>query len=604
MPQTMRFARPSLGRRFLQPLAVAAVFVLFGMLFFVMATLDFKRIEQLLLDGLRTKSLEAVQWIEQMAGANYRQLLEQHDDDAGLYGQPTFQDPAFSLQQRLVAGLLKAARRIDHDSSRQGANPQALRETAAALDLAAIALYDDRGNLMFATAPVPDDIGPAVAALIAGPHEIALHLLHALGRNGASGYLAVRRQSREGVLVLILDRHGLEFYAWKTSIEAALGEFRWSSDLAYVALEDTRGRIYARAGTAQADTIEQCLLAAEAALDARGGSQQCVRIGDLKMLQISYPFRPEGKTLGTIRIGLNTHESDRLLLHNRRHIFLWTSVMVLIGLLAMLALYHSQNRHLARLQSLQDRLQQASRLAGMGRLAASVAHEIRNPLNAISMAVQRLQREFAPESEPKRANFQRLTRVVREEVGRLNRLVENVLGLARTVRIDPRPGSPAELLERIADLLHDEAHAAGVRIQTEGEKPAPLISMDPAGMEQALLNIVRNAMQAVSGEGCVTLSWKAEGKDRVRIQVRDTGTGMAEEEIGLIFEPFYTTKPKGVGLGLAIAHEIIAAHGGEIQVTSREGAGTTVTVLLPTVPASSGPMPDIEKPRPGETPQP
>lgn len=574
------------GRLFLQPAAAAAVFVLFALLFFTMAMLDFNRVKGLLLEGLETNARDVVRGIEEASAANYRRLLQKEADEGGFDGGPAHQDSAFSLQERLVAGLLQAARRIDRELSRPGMDEGALREAAADLDLEAIALFDDQGGLVFSTGPLPEEILPAAAALIAGPHGIAVRMLHALGREDAPGYLVVRRQAAAGALVLVLDRNGLDFRAWQTAIESALAQLHWSGDLAYLVLEDIQGKVFARAGTAQAETIEQCLLAAKAASDVRRGSAQCVRLGGMKMLQISVPFRPEGRILGTIRVGFDTHESDRLLLNNRRHIFLWTSVMVLIGLLAMVVLYHTQNRHLARLQSLQDRLQQASRLAGLGRLAAGVAHEIRNPLNAISMAVQRLQREFTPETEPKRANFQRLTRVLREEIGRLNGLVENVLGFTRTARIDLLPGSPAQVLERIAGLLRDEAQAAGVRIDIKGDRSGPRICMDPARMEEALLNIVRNAIQAVSGEGSVSLSWKAEGKDRVRIQVRDTGRGMSEEEISRIFDPFYTTKPKGVGLGLVIAHEIIAAHGGEIQVTSREGAGTTVAVLLPRAAAS------------------
>ena len=105
--------------------------------------------------------------------------------------------------------------------------------------------------------------------------------------------------------------------------------------------------------------------------------------------------------------------------------------------------------------------------------------------------------------------------------------------------------------------------------------------MDSGKMEQALLYLVRNAVESISGEGCVTVSCERGRKNQVSLKIRDTGSGIPAGEAKRIFDPFYTTKENGVGLGLAIAHEIILAHGGEIRVQSEEGRGTTVEVLLP-----------------------
>jgi len=144
-----------------------------------------------------------------------------------------------------------------------------------------------------------------------------------------------------------------------------------------------------------------CLPAAPESWTIR--SAPAVKFGDVKFLEVFLPFQLDGQVVGKIRVGLETRETDAMLQEKSRHIFLWTGLMMAIGILVMGLLYQTQNRHISRLQVVQEHLYHAERLSSLAKLGAKVAHEVRNPLNAISMAAQRLQREFAPAGKRKKS---------------------------------------------------------------------------------------------------------------------------------------------------------------------------------------------------------
>jgi signal transduction histidine kinase len=138
-----------------------------------------------------------------------------------------------------------------------------------------------------------------------------------------------------------------------------------------------------------------------------------------------------------------------------------------------------------------------------------------------------------------------------------------------------------EVLQKIVNLIREEATQKGIAIETRYNNEPAIIPMDVDKLQQAILNFVKNAMESISGAGNIILSVGADGKDRVSIKISDNGCGMTSEEIERIFNPEYTTKEKGLGLGLPLAHEIIRGHGGEIRVVSQQGGGTTFEIILP-----------------------
>jgi len=248
-----------------------------------------------------------------------------------------------------------------------------------------------------------------------------------------------------------------------------------------------------------------------------------------------------------------------------------TAFLVVIAILSMWFLYRNQKKHLNKMQEMERQLHQAERLSAMGRLAAGVAHEIRNPLNAISMASQRLKKD----------NLDRLTAVMRDEIRRLNRIIEDFINFAKTRKMEFSHHNIMDLLQEIVLLTEEELESKGVMIKIHGNVSPLIISMDFDKLKQAVFNIFKNAMESISNGGSIDLSVEPKGKNWISIKISDTGSGLTPEEIERIFNPDYTTKDKGLGLGLTLAHEIIKGHGGDIEVQSQPGQGTTFEILLP-----------------------
>jgi two-component system sensor histidine kinase PilS (NtrC family) len=238
-------------------------------------------------------------------------------------------------------------------------------------------------------------------------------------------------------------------------------------------------------------------------------------------------------------------------------------------------------------------LRRSERLAAVGQLSASMAHEIRNPLAAISGAIQVLGR--GGEGRRAREESRRLMEIVLRETDRLNRLLTEFLEYARPgpLRLEALP-----LAEAVAEVLaiFDASRPGGVEVSVDLE-PGLSLRADPGQLRQVLWNLLLNAAQAMPGGGTIALGARAVGpqdgpagrrNDReeggwVEIAVRDAGVGIPAEALERIFDPFFTTKPGGTGLGLATVHRIVEEHGGSIRVQSAEGKGTTFQLRLPRV---------------------
>lgn len=224
-----------------------------------------------------------------------------------------------------------------------------------------------------------------------------------------------------------------------------------------------------------------------------------------------------------------------------------------------------------------ESLRKAERLAAMGQMAASVAHEIRNPLGIIKSTSDVLKSKYAPKHEP-----DELFDYIPSEVRRLNRLVSDFLSFARDRDLELNASDLKDSVEKSLASLDEEFQEAHVKLETDFENLPP-ISHDEDAVNQVLLNLTLNAIQSINGEGkiCVRLRKEArKGRQFVKVEVEDTGCGFhADQE--KIFEPFYTTKTSGSGLGLAICKRLIEKHGGWIEAESQIGKGTMMRFYLP-----------------------
>ncbi|HUK40620.1 MAG TPA: ATP-binding protein, partial [Candidatus Acidoferrales bacterium] len=227
----------------------------------------------------------------------------------------------------------------------------------------------------------------------------------------------------------------------------------------------------------------------------------------------------------------------------------------------------------------QTSLMQTEKMAGLGQLISSIAHELNNPLNGMSLTVQLLEQRLARPSNPL-ADDQATATVKRlkDEISRLNQLAGEFRAISRKERYDFRPADLAPIIEDIVGM--QAPHFAGHGIEIKSSMPAdlPPVKVDEDKIKQALLNLVKNAAEAMPGGGRISIG-AALTDDAVALEIADTGTGIPLDVDA--FEPFATTKKGGTGLGLVIVRQIITAHGGKISYRSRPGEGTTFRIDLP-----------------------
>jgi two-component system, sporulation sensor kinase E len=238
------------------------------------------------------------------------------------------------------------------------------------------------------------------------------------------------------------------------------------------------------------------------------------------------------------------------------------------------------------------RLRRAESLASLTTLAAGVAHEIKNPLGSIGIHIQLMQKLLAAGETVKSGEISDYLDIVNEEVERLNRIVMDFLFAVRPMDINLEDHDLNALLHEIMDFMKYEIEEAEVRLVEDYQVDIPHILLDDKFIKQAILNIVKNALNAMPEGGELTVSTRCRG-DEVLLRIIDSGTGMSEEVLDKIFEPYFTTKEFGSGIGLTIVYKIIKEHRGEISVISQEGKGTTFTLSFPIPPGQQNLLSDV-----------
>jgi signal transduction histidine kinase len=243
----------------------------------------------------------------------------------------------------------------------------------------------------------------------------------------------------------------------------------------------------------------------------------------------------------------------------------------------------SFNYMLGRLREdreLRDKLRRAEHLAGLGQFSRTIAHEIKNPLNFLSLGIDHIRDAYRPAGAADAAQYESLLGNMKQEIQRVSRFAESFLEFGKSLELSLAPTDMAALLKNVLELVAVKAARDNVEVRLEQTGPSPVLRVDADFLRTCLLNVLLNAFQAMPEGGRVTVRTGVEDLWFV-VEVADTGMGVPPEAVARAFDPFFTTKREGIGLGLAFTKRVVEEHGGRVSFESREGEGSRVRLLLP-----------------------
>ena len=565
---------------FLQPLAVAIVSAVLVALILIMGFLDIRRNETNLVGFLEDQAMSTISLLQRLTEENLKSITAA-PETAGSNLKTASQAESTYSKRWVVESITELGRKLDEQWKKGKINNNYLNQFATDNSFWYLAVLDAYGHAVYESNPLQTGMLSASELKINGRTLTTLEIMEKIRAKQGIGFIALRRKDNSGTVVIMLDKEGLIYWSLKVAVERGVNKIGEGHGIIYMQIINDKKKLLGNIGEVNGNFNNDYfnfkdILAGNVKIASRK-----VDSGESKILDIAAPLKLDEKVVGIVRIGLDRGSMDKIIAENRQNIFLFMTFVVIIALLSMWLLYHDQNRHLAGVVDMERRLEKAERLSALGQLAAGVAHEIRNPLNAISMAAQRLKRDFTPLDIGKAEDFQNLSGVIKDEIKRLDGIIEEFLSFSKSRRLALSDFSLTEVLQKIVNLIREEASARGVTIETKWRFSPAIIPMDINKLQQAFLNLIKNAMESILADGNIVITVDKEAKNYIVVSISDTGCGMNAEEIERIFSPEYTTKEKGLGLGVPLASEIIRGHGGDIRVISRKGEGTTFEVVLP-----------------------
>ncbi len=390
--------------------------------------------------------------------------------------------------------------------------------------------------------------------------------------------VAIGASSFPGIIAVHANADYIVNFRKEIDVQKQLDELGRQSGIEYVALFDNHNKILARSDRRPGDQIEPTLLRAESNQELKSGARVVEQAGGVRRYDIVKGITVNGADLGFLQIGLSLQPMEAAWQRSLRSMIVFGVAVLAVGILGMATIFYLQQTHLKKIGALEAEISRQERLSELGNLAATVAHEIRNPLNSVSMGLQRLKAEFTPTQNSN--DYARFLKLMQEEVHRLNSIVEQFLSLARPLQLNRETIAVAPYLKDLTALITAEAHSSRVSVDLDVPRDLPPLHADPNYLKQLLLNLILNGIQAMPRGGTLSIAARTI-KDRLELTVADEGAGIEPAAVKRIFEPYFTTKTNGSGLGLSIARRIAEAHGGNITVESEPSRGSRFRVMLP-----------------------
>jgi signal transduction histidine kinase len=578
------------GRWIFRPFYLLIIWSLLALLLVINGTYEVKRTQDNLYRMLFDEGSALIEGMEKSAQGIFTSLRAVEafpEANAFLDSSPV---NLMALEESVVDLMLDVAFQIDQEWSSRSPQESELRRVSEAEHLSGLEVITSHEHFIYNRHPANPSAEirrPFYQALLEGKASYAIRRSEKKGTGQMDRLsIAVIRKAGKGILVVRADESDIHFFRRRVILQGLIEEWRQKGETKYITFQGQDSTVWAdtnpqKIGKKEENNIEQSLLG-RGAMKPQGQLQKGQGV-----FEVAKVVALDKNSWGVLRVGLSREKVEQIIAADRRNIVFSSLLLLVFGGVGITFIYRMENRHLARVGEMEEKIHQSEKLSSLANLAAGVAHEIRNPLNAIGMAIQRLQREFAPERPELQAEYYRFTDVLRGEVGRVNKIIEQFLFFARPARLELQAVQVKDILKDLLLLCQEVAERQKVTLEEDIEPDLPLLNLDRRRMQEALWNLINNGMQAMPEGGELKLTAKKQEGREVLIQISDTGEGISRENLSKIFDYYFTTKEKGMGLGLPLAHKIIQEHGGRIEVRGIGGRGTTFLVYLP-IPQEEG----------------
>ena len=558
-------------------LPVLAVLIL---LLLVNGYFEIQRTREQLFRLLETEGQLLIQGIETNSGNLINRFLQAGSlPPAAAFPDSLETEPLLGLEEIMIERLVDLGLRLDQEEAKNPGDPDHRKRLTDAAGYSAIE---------FIPPPLEDrPLRPRIRELLKDPSFQKLlsgqsRLFVSRKGPGSVGpfalTLALTRRFDRGLILIRITPEEYRFLGQQIIIQGIINEFSGKGNLAYLEILDSRKRVLAAVGAGATPAGTEW----KKNWTGKGAPLFWIKRSEGEYLEMSGPFAPTGRRLGSIRLGLSLQGVTPLIDQSRKHILLMTIVLLASGMVGFFIIFQVQKRHFQKIQEMEEQLRLQDELSAMGQLAAGVAHEIKNPLNAIGLVVQRLQKEFRWTDPETQQEYERFTRIVRDEISRVNKIIEQFLFVARPVQSEFQAQDLEEILDYVLNLLEETIQGSGIKMEKNWAKDLQPVMGDRSQLTQVFLNLLNNALEAMPQGGILELNLEPlPGAKALEVRIADSGLGIPPENLKKIFAHYFTTKEKGIGLGLAITQKIIQGHNGRLEVQSLPGRGTVVTVRLP-----------------------
>ncbi|MBU2511616.1 ATP-binding protein [bacterium] len=472
--------------------------------------------------------------------------------------------------QQIRRHLKKTALIIDKEySNSQGMTEEELTNFLIDHDLQSVSIFDESGFLLISATNTFVTL-PTQLFEVDQAETAQIDLLPMT--------MEFDRNEKQGKLFFTLSPEKLLAIKTNIGLQLLIASLENQNIIQFISFIDDHFRIVADSDPNRIGIVEEEI----EYLDAiKSGVSYFFRDSNENTMKVIHPVSFTPNNRGILKVGYPITRIDKIYENAFKNAVINSSVVMFLAIIAAFIAVKLNRRNLEKIEFMEKRIRENEKLASLANLTAGVAHEVRNPLNSVSITIQRLQLEFKPQDDNDIEEYNTLTELMKREVDRISLIISDFLDFAKPFEPKKTEFNIAEFIKKGIAIIRAEGDSRGVNIITNLSATNQSFFGDYEKLTQVLINLIRNALEASERYDTITIDSMVNEDSGWVLQIKDNGAGISKENLNHIFDIYFTTKKNGTGLGLYICQKIIKAHDGSIELQPNMAKGITVSIKLP-----------------------